>query len=253
MRAARDALHVFRSATPRSFPCAGPTIRDLAREGDPRPAISLRRDAPCRYAASVSDPSAAPRIAGLVPAAGSSRRLGVDKRRLAHEGRTVIEVTVDRLRRGGLHPIVVVLEPDSPCAALPGLQRDAVILVVNPDPDRGMLSSIRAGLAALPADVDAAAVQPGDHAFIPPSAVRALVAGFVRVGPALLVPRYPEGRGHPLIIPRELFDDARACDDRVGLRQLIARCADRVVELALDHAGADADLDLPEDLQRLRR
>lgn len=199
----------------------------------------------------MSDPPAAPRIAGLVPAAGSSRRLGVDKRRLAHEGRTVIEVTVDRLRRGGLRPIVVVLEPASPCRALPGLQRD-VVLVVNPDPDRGMLSSIREGLAALPPDVEAVAVQPGDHAFVPVAAVRALVASFARVGPALLVPRYPEGRGHPLIIPRQLFDAARACDDRVGLRQLVARHAELVVELALEHAGADADLDLPDDLRRLR-
>jgi molybdenum cofactor cytidylyltransferase len=163
----------------------------------------------------------------------------------------VIEVTVATLRDGGLWPIVVVLEPGSPCAALPGLQRD-VLLVTNPDPARGMLSSIREGLAALPAAVEAVAVQPGDHAFLPPAAVRALCACFARVGPALIVPRYPEGRGHPLLVPRALFAAAGACDDAIGLRQLVARCAAQLVELPLDLAGADADIDRPADLSRLR-
>ncbi|MBW2731388.1 MAG: nucleotidyltransferase family protein [Deltaproteobacteria bacterium] len=195
-------------------------------------------------------------IAALIPAAGASRRMGRDKRSLPYRDRTVLEVTVDTLRQAGARPLVVVLEPDSPCAGFPGLS-DAV-LVENPQPQRGMLSSIRVGLAALPDEVDAVAVLPGDHPFVPPQAVQALFARFARERPALLVPRYPRqrgsaARGHPLLMARELFAEAAACDDAVGLRQLLRRHPERVQTLDLDLPDADDDLDTPEDLKKLER
>jgi molybdenum cofactor cytidylyltransferase len=190
-------------------------------------------------------------IAGLVPAAGASRRLGQDKRLLPLRGATLLEATVASLRGGGVEPVVVILEPDSPCRALPGL-RD-VILAVNPAPERGMLSSIRAGLVALPATAAAAAVLPGDHAFVPSTAVAALVAEFARVRQLLLAPRFTGQRGHPLVLARALFAEAAACDDHVGLRQLVERRVGDLLELAVDVPGADDDLDLPQHLSRLDR
>lgn len=190
-------------------------------------------------------------IAGLVPAAGASRRMGQDKRRLPYGGATVLEVTVASLQQGGLEPLVVVLERGSPCAALPGLARARQ--VINPHPERGMLSSIRCGLEALPARVEAVAVLPGDHPFVPASAVTSLARHFARHRPLLLAPRYPDRRGHPLLLSRALFAEAAACDDQVGLRQLVRRHEADLVELALEVEGAEDDLDYPEDLARLKR
>ncbi len=190
-----------------------------------------------------------PTIAGLVPAAGASRRMGTDKRRLPFRGATVLESTVGALRAGGLEPLVVVLEPGSPCRGLAGLA--GALLVENPAPERGMLSSIRVGLAALPEDVDAVAVLPGDHPFVPRQAVSALADCFHRRRPLLLAPRYGDRRGHPLLLARELFAEAAACDDDVGLRQLVRRREQDLLLLDLEHEGADDDLDYPEDLERL--
>ncbi|MCA9665067.1 MAG: nucleotidyltransferase family protein [Myxococcales bacterium] len=193
------------------------------------------------------------RIAGLIPAAGASRRLGRDKRRLpVGDGRCVLEVTVDTLRSAGLEPLVVVLEPDSPCAALSGLA--GARLVTNPEPSRGMLSSIRHGLRALPGDVDAVAIQPGDHPFVPIAAVVALAAELEASGALLLRPRYGQRAGHPLLLLRALFEEAMACDDGVGLRQLVARRRADLRELRLElDAAAEDDLDEPADLARLER
>ena len=192
-----------------------------------------------------------PLIAGLVPAAGASRRMGVDKRRLPYRGATVLETTVGALRAGGLWPLVVVLEPGSPCRELPALLD--TVRVVNPAPERGMLSSIRVGLAALPAKVVAAAVLPGDHPFAPRQAVAALRDHFLEHRPLLLAPRYGDRRGHPLLLARELFAEAAGCDDEIGLRQLVWRHHQDLEVLELDHPGADDDLDHPGDLGRLKR
>jgi len=191
-------------------------------------------------------------LAGIVPAAGASTRMGADKRRLPlPSGLTVLEQTVSCLRAGGVAPIIVVLEPDSPCAALAGLADTSV--VTNPAPARGMLSSIRAGLEQLPRGAAAAAILPGDHPFVPPSAIRSLVERFTRLRPLLLAPRFAGRQGHPLLLGRPLFDEAMACDDAVGLRQLVRRHAADLVLLDLPHEGAEQDLDTPADLERLKR
>ena len=190
-------------------------------------------------------------IAGLVPAAGASRRLGQDKRRLPFGGATLLEATVDVLRRAGFRPLLVVLEPASPCRALPGLAD--VIIAENAAPERGMLSSIREGLRALPAEVSGAAVLPGDHPRVSVEAAGALLERFREREAGLLVPSYGGLRGHPLLLARRLFAAACACDDAVGLRQLLELRAAELEVLELPAGRAEEDVDVPADLERLRR
>jgi molybdenum cofactor cytidylyltransferase len=189
------------------------------------------------------------KVAGVIPAAGASRRMGRDKRRLPLRGSTVLAQTVSSLRVGGLAPLLVILEPDSPCLGLEGLE-DAQILT-NPAPERGMLSSVRIGLAAVPPTAVAVAVLPGDHPFVPAEAVARLVEYVRQHRPRLLIPRFGGKRGHPLIMDRSLLDEAMACDDAVGLRQLVRRHEAELVILDLPFQGAEHDLDTPDDLHRL--
>jgi molybdenum cofactor cytidylyltransferase len=189
-------------------------------------------------------------IAGLVPAAGASRRMGQDKRRIPWRGATVLEATIESLRQGGAAPLIVVLEPSSPCQGLPALAQ--TIVATNPDPSRGMLSSIREGFIWLPPTVAAVAILPGDHPFVPSWAVAELLAAYRARRPSLLVPRFNGRNAHPLIIDRSLFDEALACDDAVGLRQLISRRRSEVLAVELEIPLAHCDLDEPADLALLR-
>lgn len=190
-------------------------------------------------------------VVGLVPAAGASRRMGQDKRMLPYRGATVLETTVQSLRRGGVWPVVVVLEPDSPCCALEGL-REAII-ATNPVPRRGMLSSIREGLIMVPTAAQAVAVLPGDHPFVPNHVTARLLETFLQQRPPLLAPRYGSRRGHPLFIHRSLFEEVTRCDDNIGLRQLVVSRASELLEVPFDEPHAEDDLDRPGDLARLER
>jgi CTP:molybdopterin cytidylyltransferase MocA len=104
----------------------------------------------------------------------------------------------------------------------------------------------------VPAEADAVAVLPGDHPFVPVAAVAALRLHFHAHRPPLLVPLYEGRRGHPLILARALFDEAAACDDAVGLRQLLRRREADLVTLELGFPEAERDLDTPEDLSLLK-
>ena len=68
-----------------------------------------------------------------------------------------------------------------------------VIVVVNPDPSRGMFSSIQTGVSA--AEGDPILVLPGDMPFVRSETVAALVAA-ARLG-EIVSPRYGSKHGHP--------------------------------------------------------
>src|SRR4029450_7115370 len=80
-------------------------------------------------------------------------------------------------------------------AALAGLE---VQLVVNPAPEEGQAGSVRTGIAALPASVEAVLIALGDQPLMPPSIIPALLAAR-RTSPKLIVaPRYRDGQGNPV-------------------------------------------------------
>ena len=100
------------------------------------------------------------RVAGLVLAAGQASRFGAPKVLERLHGTTLLEHALGALERGGCAPVLVVL------GAHADLVRRTVPLpttVCNPLWSTGMGSSLRAGLAALPSDVDAVVVAPAAH------------------------------------------------------------------------------------------
>jgi molybdenum cofactor cytidylyltransferase len=205
----------------------------------------------------------------IVPAAGASRRMGEPKLLLpfgpAGET-TVIGATLSALLAGGAGRACVVTRPDDEelrrrLRDLPG-----VVLAVNREPERGMLSSILAGLAALGgpealrARGEALLVSPADLPALSAGTVAAVIAA-LEAGAGLAVPVHRRGdsrrsrwkRGHPLGIAPPRIAELPGLDPEVGLRQLVDRAAPgAIVEVPVDDPGCVHDVDTPEDYQRLR-
>jgi nicotine blue oxidoreductase len=180
--------------------------------------------------------------AGLVLAAGGGSRYGSPKALVRLGDRLLVERAVDLLVAGGCDPVLVVLG-----AAADEVLETATLprAVVNPDWNTGMGSSLRAGLAALPADADAVVVTLVDTPGLGPESVRRLVA----TGADAAVATYGGRRGHPVLLGRTVLTEvaAAATGDR-GAGPWLAAHPERVLLVPCDGTGDPRDVDVPDDL-----
>lgn len=188
----------------------------------------------------------------IVPAAGASRRMGRPKLLLPYGQTTLAGALTSALRAGGASPVVVVTAPDD--AELQEWARGAGHRVaVNPDPERGMLSSIREGLAAaggtarLAESGEVVLVAPADLPALRPATVAELLWRRAAAGAPLAVPTFLGKRGHPLAIAPDLLPEIDTLDPSIGLKELLERHAAAVLEVPVDDPGAVRDVDTPED------
>jgi molybdenum cofactor cytidylyltransferase len=183
----------------------------------------------------------------VVLSAGASSRMGSPKALCTREGRTFLETIVDCARASGVESIVVVLGAPHAEAIRPRVPSGASV-ALNPHPERGMLSSVQAGISSLP---------PVDHALLWPVDVPAVRAETVRAissaAPGqIVVPTFDGRGGHPLRVPRACFDELLALDPALGLRALIQAEPARVLRLPVDDPHVLVDVDTPDDLRRLK-
>jgi molybdenum cofactor cytidylyltransferase len=189
-------------------------------------------------------------IAGVVLAAGLSRRMGQAKLLMPVGGRAIVRYVVERVLAGGVDSVWVVTGPDvEPIeAALAGID---VQIAVNPVPEEGQAGSVRAGIAALPASVDAALIALGDQPLLAPSIIPALLAAR-RTSPKLIVaPRYRDGQGNPVLFKREIFPELLRLTGDQGARRIIQKEPARVEWVDLD-LPMPPDVDTPDDYEKIR-
>jgi nicotine blue oxidoreductase len=188
------------------------------------------------------------RVAGLVLAAGGGSRYGSPKALVRLRGRLLVERAAELLAAGGCDPVVVVLgaAADQVLAAA-RLPRTGVRTVVNPDWPTGMGSSLRVGLAAVPAAAEAVVVTLVDTPGLGPESVRRLVAAGGPDGAAQAT--YGGRRGHPVLLGRTVIAEvaAAATGDR-GAGPWLAAHPERVRLVPCDGTGDPRDVDVPDDL-----
>lgn len=193
-------------------------------------------------------------IAGIVLAAGQSRRMGRPKALLPLRGATLLEHAVRALAGGGCAPVVVVTGPSTdPVAERIGAVALALGARVAENPVAGseQVESLRIGLATLGDDVTAAVVLPVDVPGVDDDAVRRVVDAFRRRGAPVVRAVHAGRHGHPVLFARSLFAELMAESLPEGARSVIHAHAARVEEVETGHAGVLHDVDTPEQFRRL--
>ncbi|CAL9580316.1 hypothetical protein SUDANB38_05050 [Streptomyces sp. enrichment culture] len=195
-------------------------------------------------------------VAGLLLAAGGGRRLGGrPKALLEHRGRPLVEHAVAALREAGCGPVHVVL------GAAAGAVRERAglagcVVVENPDWERGMGSSLRAGLASLgsPAETggaDAVLVVLVDQPGIGARAM-ARVAGAYRGRGSLAAASYGGRRGHPVLLGADRWAEVAAgAEGDQGARAYLRAHEAEITLVPCGDVAEPYDIDTAADLAHL--
>ncbi|HEX7977527.1 MAG TPA: nucleotidyltransferase family protein [Gemmatimonadaceae bacterium] len=185
-------------------------------------------------------------IAGILLASGASTRFGGDKLLAALDGRPVVRWSAEALA-GAVDTLVVIVREDGSAIrrALEGLP---IRWAINHDAERGMSTAIRAGIAALPAQVAAAIIALADQPLVDAGVVERLVARWREGGARAVQPRYDDGRGHPVLFDGSLFPALTALEGDVGARAVLDSVGDELDMLTVAGPGP-IDVDTPEALR----
>jgi molybdenum cofactor cytidylyltransferase len=199
-------------------------------------------------------PAVAPRrVAAVVLAAGRSTRMGGPNKLLADIARRpLVRIAAEEALASRAKPVIVVTghQREQVETALAGLP---VQFVHNPEYADGLGTSVRAGIAAVPADADGAIVCLGDMPQVDAGLIDRLIAAFDPDQGALVVmPTFEGRRGNPVLWSRRFFPDLTAIEGDVGARHLIGRYSEAVVEVPLAGKAALVDVDTPEALVGVR-
>jgi molybdenum cofactor cytidylyltransferase len=189
-------------------------------------------------------------VAGVVLAAGSSRRMGRNKLLLELEGEPLVRRVARRAAAAGLDPILVVLghEAASVQAALADLPHQALL---NPDHASGANSSLRLGIASVPAGARAAVVLLGDMPFVTTEMIRAVVSRYALEAPRLVVSSYGEVTAPPTLYDASLFAEFTPLEGEGCGKHVVRRHWEEAAVLSWPEQAL-ADLDRPEDYERAR-
>lgn len=190
------------------------------------------------------------RVAAVVLAAGTSSRMGRNKLFLQLGGTSILRRAVATALEADLDPVVVVLGHESDRARAE-LAESPCTTVLNPDYARGMNTSVGAGIAAVPSDAAGAVLMLADMPLVDARMLRALVERHRGSCASLVVSTYGEVVAPPILYGRALFPELCALDAEGCGKRVINKHREHAVELSWP-VSALSDLDVPEDLERVR-
>ena len=189
------------------------------------------------------------RVAAIVLAAGESRRFGRPKQLLPWGKKTMLQHVVDVVLASPVERVIVVLAEGRAAEMAPTLAERPVEVVVNPEWREGLSASLRAGLAALGPETDAALFVLADQPGVTPEVVARIVERYREGRAPIVVPVHRRRRGNPALFDRSLFGELAAVRGDQGGREIIARYGDDVAEVAVASEAVLLDIDSPEDYE----
>lgn len=191
----------------------------------------------------------ASKVHAIILAAGQSRRMGKSNKLLASfDGKTMVRQVAELATASGVAGITVVTghEAKEVQDALSGID---VAFTSNPDFASGLASSLRCGIAALPADCSGAIILLADMPRITTAMIDRQIAAFNEASQTSIIQATSHGkRGNPVLWPSYYFDALKQISGDVGARHIIGQNTEQVIEVELGEAAA-LDIDTPEALR----
>jgi molybdenum cofactor cytidylyltransferase len=198
-------------------------------------------------------PDTTRRVAAVVLAAGRSTRMG-DQNKLLSDvgGRPMVRAVVDQVLKSKARPVIVVTghQRERVEEALRSLP---VRFVHNPAFAEGLSTSVKTGIAAVPADSDGAIVCLGDMPQIDSALIDKLLGAFdPERGAFIVMPTLDGQRGNPIVWSRRFFPELAVLEGDIGARNLLKSYPEAIVDVPVESHSVLTDIDTPEELAVLR-
>jgi molybdenum cofactor cytidylyltransferase len=173
--------------------------------------------------------------------------MGRPKALLPFRDRTFLENILDAISKTAIQGVCVVL----------GHHRKEIeerlslpFAVFNADYEKGMVTSLQAGIRALNKDVSGAFLFLVDHPVVDPLTIEAMMQ---RLSPdRIVVPVFEGRRGHPVLFGSGILQEILDLPSSQGANIVVRKDPGRIVEVAVNAPGILVDIDTPEDFEKLR-
>src|SRR4030042_4076922 len=187
-------------------------------------------------------------ISAILLAAGQSKRMSKLKQLMPFGKSTIGEQAVDNLLGSAVDEVIVVVGYKAE-DVIKAIAAKPIRLVINPDYEQGMSTSVIAGLNLVHSGVQGVRLALGDQPLVDSQTIDRLIEEFCNHEKGIAVPTYQGRRGHPIIFAIKHKEQLLKLRGEVGGRQIIKDNPDDILEVAVDSESIVADFDTTDDYQ----
>jgi molybdenum cofactor cytidylyltransferase len=187
----------------------------------------------------------------IILAAGSSSRMGQPKQQLVYGDKTLLQRAIQVAKGVQAHALLVVLGANNQII-LDDVDSKHLDIVINPDWEQGISSSIKSGITALQTlypKVDDVLIMLCDQPFVDTELLAKLIAAKTLADDAIVACKYKDTIGVPVLFGKDWFADLQNLQGEDGAKKLLLTHEDNVVTVPFDKGSID--IDTPADYQQL--
>jgi molybdenum cofactor cytidylyltransferase len=185
----------------------------------------------------------------IVMASGYSKRLGRDKIFFKYFGKTLLEITIERLKKTSISEIIVVYR-DHKAAEI--ANRYGVKAVYNHKAELGQSESIKAGILHADMNSDGYMFTVVDQPLMKSETVQRLIDIFEKNDKKIVLPKSYKKRGNPVVFPKTYRSELLSLSGDTGGKIILEREKENLLYLKVKDEEL-FDIDTEEDIEFLNR
>jgi molybdenum cofactor cytidylyltransferase len=178
--------------------------------------------------------------------------MGTAKQLLRLDGRPLLQYVLDSVRTSSVAEIILVLGFEAQ-AIEQEIDTNDVRVVLNQNYRQGIGTSLKAGLASVDSDAQAALIALADQPFVRSATLDRLISEHRASKAQIVIPTYRGFRGNPVLLDRSVFSEVMALTGDVGCRAIFGDHTEGIVKVAVDDVGILLDIDRQSDFEQVQK